>query len=94
MVTKPHVNYFVVSDYLFRAAQTLVLFQGICSKSPARKKKTLSSEIRNIITNFYCDNENTKIMPGTHDQVSIASSVNEQKNFVKCMLFIYQSHVS
>ena len=58
------VNYFLINDYMVRATPILIISQDICNKPLARKGKTLNSEIKNIISNFYCDNENTRIVPG------------------------------
>ena len=70
------------------AARTLAIFQEICSKPPAN-----SSKIKNIIINFYCNNENRRIMPAAHDKVSIATSVYEQKRLVLCMLKNSTNHL-
>ena len=76
---------------MVRAPHILAISQEICSKSPARTRKKFT-EIKNIITNFYCGNENTTIMPGACDKVSIATNVYEQKRLVLCTLKkLYQS---
>ena len=83
---KSIMEYFEVTKYMAKASQSLVASNRIFSKPPPRKGKALSSEIKNIIIDFYKDNENTRIMPGARDKVSIAPNVYKQKRLILCTL--------
>ena len=76
------VKYFWVTDYMVRSARSLLTTDGICSKPPTRKGRSLSDETNKIIINFYCDNKNTRIMPGAKDKISISRNVYEQKRLI------------
>ena len=80
------MEYCRVTEYMIRTARLMLSANGIFSKPPPRQGKSLNSEIKNIVIDFYCDNENTRIMPGTRDKVSIAPNVYEQKRLILCTL--------
>ena len=71
------VKYFHVTDYMVKSARSLLTTDGICSKPPTRKGRSLSDETKKITIDFYSDNENTRIMPGASDKVSISQNVYE-----------------
>lgn len=79
---KAVTEFFDVTDYQARAASALVKSDGILTMPPPRKGKTLSSKIKNTIIEFYCSEENSRIMPGNKDKVSISRNMYEQKRLI------------
>ena len=85
---KATIEFFGVTDYQVRAAQALLKSEGILGKPLPRKGKTLSLDTKNKILEFYCSDENSRILPGTKDKVSIHHNVYEQ--YVEGTLPLFQ----
>jgi len=58
-----------------RMARQLEMTSGICSLPPPRKGKLISDDAIEIVTQFYQSNENSRIMPGIKDRISVKMNV-------------------
>ena len=83
---KKMMEEFSVSDRMVRTARTLESTSGICSLLPPRKGKCLSTDAIEKVKCFYENNENTRIMPGVKDRVSVKENQYEQKRLLLCTL--------
>lgn len=77
---------FSVTDRMVRVARLLETTNGICSLPPPRKGKSLSNDVIEAVKHFYQNNENTRIMPGMKDRVSVKKNEYEQKRLLLCTL--------
>lgn len=79
-----------VSDYLVRKTKDLMNKQGILPIFPRRKEyHQLSEEEEQLIVNFFELEENSRILPGKKDCVSVivnGKKVQKQKRLVLCNL--------
>ena len=55
-------------------------------KPEKKKGRALSEETKQLVINFYQDEEFTRIMPGKKDSVSLSRNVHKQKRLVLCNL--------
>ncbi len=62
---------FGASDYMVRKAKELVKQKGILSTPDLNKGDPLSSEICELVQNFYENDEVSRMMPGKKDYVSV-----------------------
>ena len=70
---------FGVSEKLARDAKQQGSNSGVCSLPPPRKGKSLSEETVEKVTQFYENNQHSRIMPGIKDRVSVKKNVYQQK---------------
>ena len=77
---------FSVSYRMVKTARTLESTSGICSLPPPRKGKCLSTDAIKKVKCFHENNENTRIMPGVKDRVSVKKNQYEQKRLLLCTL--------
>ena len=78
---------FKVSKYLAKKAIKIRQEKGILGK-PERKARSdcIPEEIKIRVTNFYCNDLNSRIMPGKKECVKIKKHVYEQKRLILCNL--------
>ena len=60
---KSILEYYQVTEYTVGTSQSLVTVDGILSKPSPGQRKFMSSEIKKFIVDFYCNNENMRILP-------------------------------
>ena len=81
---------FGASERQTRKAKKLVAEKGILTSSNLKEGKTLDSEIENLVNKFYLDDENSRMMPGMKDFVSVkkddGSREHIQKKLILCNL--------
>ena len=62
---------FGASERQTRKAKKLVAENGILTSPNSKKGKTLDSKIENLVKKYYLDDENSRMMPGMKDSVSV-----------------------
>ncbi|GBM94862.1 hypothetical protein AVEN_141441-1, partial [Araneus ventricosus] len=77
---------FNVSDYSVRKAQKLFKDQGFLAEPARRNGKQLSPDIIELVKKFYQLDEQSRILPGMKDVVSIGKKVYERKRLILCNL--------
>ncbi|GBL67857.1 hypothetical protein AVEN_124150-1 [Araneus ventricosus] len=77
---------FNVSDYSVRKAQKLFKDQGFLAEPARRNGKQLSPDIIELVKKFYQLDEQSRILPGMKDVVSIGKKVYERKRLILCTL--------
>lgn len=76
---------FNVSKTRFKKARELRVQQKtILPQVKFTRKSSVSDETKKLILDFYCDDENSKLMPGKDDKVSMSKGVYEQKRLMLC----------
>jgi len=60
--------------------------QGILPGPEKSKGRALSEETKELVINFYQDEEFSRILPGKKDSVSLGRNVHKQKHLVLCNL--------
>ncbi|GBL94241.1 hypothetical protein AVEN_215235-1, partial [Araneus ventricosus] len=77
---------FNISDYSVRKAQKLFKDQGFLAEPARRNGKQLSPDIIELVKKFYQLDEQSRILPGMKDVVSIGKKVYEKKRLILCNL--------
>ena len=81
---------FNVSERQARNAIQLVKEHGILTSPMPKKGLLLSAEVKNLVVNFYSDDENSRMPPGKKHYVSVkkedGSREHQQKRLVLCNL--------
>ncbi|GBN82322.1 hypothetical protein AVEN_148987-1 [Araneus ventricosus] len=77
---------FNVSDYSVCKAQKLFKDQGFLAEPARRNGKQLSPDIIELVKKFYQLDEQSRILPGMKDVVSIGKKVYERKRLILCTL--------
>ena len=81
---------FNVSERQARKAIQLVKEHGILTSPMPKKGRLLSAEVKNLVVNFYSDDENSRMLPGKKDYVSVkkedGSREHQQKRLILCNL--------
>lgn len=81
---------FNASERQARKAIQLVKENGILTSPMPKKGRILSADVENLIVNFYHDNENSRMLPGKKDFVSVkkedGSREHMQKRLILCNL--------
>ena len=77
---------FSVWDRMAKTACTLESTSGICSLPPPCKEKCLSTDAIKKVKCFFENNENTWIIPGVKDRVSVKKNQYEQSRLLLCTL--------
>ena len=77
---------FNVSEYMVKKARSVCSAKGILGLPERKRGKTLPAETAQLIENFYCNDENSRQMPGKKDYVSIGRNVHVQKRLLLCDL--------
>ena len=80
------INEFSVTDYMVRASRKLFREKGILSTPESKKGNTISKEVIDLVTEFYCNDEFSRMMPGKKDFVSLARNQHMQKRLILCNL--------
>ena len=83
---KQCAEYFSVSEYLVRTARKLASEKGILSLPDPKMGRGISQVSRDLVLQFYHDEEYTREMPGQKDFVSIGRNVHKQKRLILCNL--------
>ena len=60
--------------------------KGILPILEKKRGRALSEETKELVTNFYQDEELTQVMPGKKDCISVSRNVHKQKHLVLCNL--------
>ena len=71
---------------MVRASRKLFREKGILSTPESKKGNTISKEVIDLVTEFYCNDEFSRMMPGKKDFVSIARNQHMQKRLILCNL--------
>eukprot|EP00795_Rhopilema_esculentum_P017865 gene17865-biopygen566 len=82
---------FNVSEYMVKKARSVCSAKGVLGLPERKRGKTLPAETAQLIENFYCNDENSRQMPGKKDYVSIGRNVHVQKRLLlldskECMI--------
>ena len=77
---------FGVTNYQVKKARKLNKKKGILPRPEKKKGRALSEKTKQLVINFYQDEEFTRIMPGKKDSVSLSRNVHKQKRLVLCNL--------
>lgn len=77
---------FNVSEHIVRQARKLKNEKGILSIPEPKKGKLISDDIVKLVTDFYQNDEYTRMLPGAKDKVSIKRNVYMQKRLILCNL--------
>ena len=80
------INEFSVTDYMVRTSRKLFREKGILSTPESKKGNTISKEVIDLVTEFYCNDEFSRMMPGKKDFVSLARNQHMQKRLILCNL--------
>ena len=78
-------TYFNVSEYLVRTAGNLKKSKGILAVPNPKRGKMLSEETKQLVINFYEDDEYSRQLPGKK-RLSIGNKQYKQKRLVLCNL--------
>ena len=73
---------FEVSDYSVRQAQKLFREKGLLCQTDTKRGKKLSSETIDLVKRFFQDDEQSRILPGMKDVVSIGNKQYERKRLI------------
>ena len=79
-------QYFNVSEYAIRKARELKKEKGILAMPNPRRGKVLSTELVELVVNFYEDDEYSRQVPGKKDYVSLGNNQYKQKRLILCNL--------
>jgi len=60
--------------------------RGILPKPEKKKGRVSSEETKELVINFYQDEEFTRTLPSKKDNVSLSRNVHKQKQLVLCNL--------
>lgn len=77
---------FNVSEYIVRQARKLKREKGILAIPDPKKGKTLSENTIKLVTDFYQNDESSRVLPGAKDKVSVKKNVYMQKRLILCNL--------
>ncbi|KAK3909774.1 DNA polymerase IV [Frankliniella fusca] len=81
--TKETAEFFGTGRTIVKNAQKLRQ-GGILPVTEFKRKSSVLDSTKNIIKDFYCLDENSKVMPGIRDSVSISPGVYKQKRLILC----------
>jgi hypothetical protein len=73
---------FNVSNYMVRSSRKLLENKGILSCPERKKGKEISRDTVDKVIEFYCNDENSRQMPGKKDFVSISRRTHMQKRLI------------
>ena len=83
---KKAAEIFEVSERTVQKARDLEEEHGVFFLPPPRKGKSTATETIHKVLEFYQNNENSRILPGIKDRVSIKKNVYQQKRLILCTL--------
>ena len=86
-------QYFSVTHYMVKQSRQLLQSQGILSKPNPRKGRPASQETIDMVTEYYCDDNYSRLVPGKEDFVSIRKNVHEQKSYYKSYYVTFQNYI-
>ena len=75
-------NIFGASNYMVRQAFKLRKEHGIFASPEHKKGQALSDDVVLLVTDYYCDDENSRLLPGKKDYVSIGRNQHMQKRLI------------
>ena len=73
---------FDVSNYMVRKAFRLREEKGILATPEAKKGSVLPDTVQPLVKEFYCDDENSRLLPGKKDYVSIGRNHHMQTRLI------------
>ena len=73
---------FNVTEYQARKARQLFQEKGLLAVPPSYNGKVLPKDVSDMVVAFYENDENSRLMPGKKDCVSIAKNVHMQKRLI------------
>lgn len=73
---------FEVSDYSARQAQKLYKEKGLLAEPELRRGKKLSPQVVEFVVNFYQSDEQSRVLPGMKDVVSLGGKKYEKKRLI------------
>lgn len=77
---------FDVSEYLVNKSQKLTKETGILSFPDPIEDRKIYVAVAENVTDFYQADENSRLMPGVKDKVSVHRNIYEQKHLILCNL--------
>lgn len=75
-------EFFGVSNYMVRQAFKLRKEHGIFASPEQKKGPALADDVVLLVRDFYCDDENSRLLPGKKDYVSIGRNQHMQKRLI------------
>ncbi len=75
-------DFFGVSNYMARQAFKLRKEHGILASPEQKKGPSLADDVVLFVRDFYCDDENSRLLPGKKDYVSIGRNQHMQKRLI------------
>ncbi|XP_034255204.1 uncharacterized protein LOC117653549 [Thrips palmi] len=75
---------FEVSRNVARRARELKAEKGILPEVDFSRKSGILESTKLLVQEFYCSDDNSKVLPGTRDCVSVKKGVYEQKRLILC----------
>lgn len=79
-------QYFEVSRYYIRKATELRKTKGVLADPGPVTSKRVKESLLNLVRNFYESSDNSRVMPGAKDKVSLGKGVSKQKILLLCNL--------
>ena len=73
---------FQVSDYSVRQAQSLFKEKGFLAEPEPKRGKKLKPEVITLVVNFYQSDEQSRVLPGMKDIVSLGKKQYEKKRLI------------
>ena len=89
------VNFFgnkYCSEYAARKAIEVRKNHGILGKSEQKKRIGITDEVKQMVRDIYEDDEVSRTLPGTKDQVSLGNKVYAQKRLLLCTVKELYNH--
>ena len=75
-------EFFSVSNFMVQTAFRLRREKGILAIQDVKKGNELHESVKNLVREFYCDDENSRLLPGKKDFVSIGKKHHIQKRLI------------
>lgn len=75
-------NFFNVSRYAAKKAKHLRETEGIFAKPPPNAGRPILDSTKQLVFDFYCSPDVSRVMPGRRDTVSMGGGVHEQKRLL------------
>lgn len=75
---------FGVSKTLFKNARDIRMKHGIIPSLNFSRQSSVLNSTKELIVKFYLDDENSKVLPGKNDCISVSKCVYEQKRLMLC----------
>lgn len=75
-------NFFGVSRHIISKAQAIRINEGILNSPTYKRGWQISEETKNLVVLFYCQDDNSRLMPGKTQCVSLGNMQHAQKRLV------------